>query len=88
MASFNFGPRNEYEKEVFAVEGFRIHLQHKLYTLMSIQGVTEKELAKRAGVSRKKVRSVFDSDCKMSVRVMAKLFYALGKEVSLELRDK
>ena len=39
------GPKNANEAEIFAVERFRVDIQHHIQTLMNRQGMTQKKLA-------------------------------------------
>lgn len=85
-ASVTIGPRNEDEKEVFTVEGFRVDVQHRMQKLMNERGVDKKELAKRLAVSPARISQIFSDECNITIRMLARVFHALEDECFLSSR--
>jgi transcriptional regulator with XRE-family HTH domain len=79
----NFGPANAKEAEIFAVEGFRVRVQHRLQTLMTEQGMTQKDLAEKMGVSTSRISQIFSDRCNIGIKNLAKIFHALDAECML-----
>jgi transcriptional regulator with XRE-family HTH domain len=78
--TMDFGPRSEREELTFAAEGFRIDVQHELYRVMQEKRVSQKELARRLGVTEARVSQVFADNCNVTLRTLGKIFHALGVE--------
>ncbi|MFP5509809.1 MAG: helix-turn-helix domain-containing protein, partial [Alphaproteobacteria bacterium] len=56
------GPQSEGEKEAFAIEALVFSVQIALQKAMQKNGVTNKELAERLGMSPARVSQVFSSN--------------------------
>ena len=76
-----FGPKNEHEAEVFAVESFRVDVQQHIHNLMTGKGVSRKELATRLRITEAQVDGFFEDDTKIDLRRLAQIFHALGAKV-------
>lgn len=75
-----FGPRNEDEKQIFAIEGFRVDLQYAVQKLMKAQGVSRGEIARRLNISTKDISKFFLPTANPTAQTIAKLFFALNHE--------
>ena len=64
--------------QLFQRERLAIEITELLCQLMEEQDITNKDLAKRLGLSKKKVISFFQKDSKMTVEEISDLFFALG----------
>jgi transcriptional regulator with XRE-family HTH domain len=82
----SLGPKDEQEAEIFAVERFRVDIQHHLQALMNRQGVTQKELAGRLHISEARVSQFFSDDCNITIKGLARIFHALNAEGSITSR--
>lgn len=80
-----FGPRNETEKVVLAEERFIINIQHSLYAAMNSNEVDNAELGKRLGITEEEVAKVFESECAVDLRFIARAFHVLGYEATLSV---
>jgi transcriptional regulator with XRE-family HTH domain len=76
----NFGPKDAHEAPIFAEEGLRVEVQHRLQTVMNQLGVTQSDLAARMGVSEAHVSQLFSSTMNATIRKIAAVFHALGDE--------
>jgi transcriptional regulator with XRE-family HTH domain len=79
------GPKSQEEQEVYAVERFRVDVQSSLYAAMKAAGVSQSELAHRMQVSPAYITQLFDTGRNLTVRTVAKVCYALGREPRLNL---
>jgi DNA-binding Xre family transcriptional regulator len=79
----DFGPKSDSEKEIFAIESFRVDVQYDIHKLMRERGVTEEELARRLGFSQERVGRMFTDECAISVRDLAKIFFVLDSKCIL-----
>ena len=82
----DFGPRGPREELVFAGENFRIEVQHMAYRLMREQGVSQEDLARLLDVDVSKIKRFFSDDCKVPIRMIGRIFHALGQEVDISCR--
>jgi len=82
-----FGSRNEEEALVFAEENFRVDVQHKIHKLMVIQGISDKDLAERLGVTEEDVEGFFGDDAMIDFRMLARIFRVLGFRCELKLEQ-
>lgn len=76
---------SESEQEVFAVEAFRVDVQHRIQALMNRKGISQKQLAERLGVSKARVSQIFSHRSNMNVRFLARVFFVLDNECRLFL---
>lgn len=80
------GPRNDAEKEVFAVEGFRVDVQYLIQKLMNDRGVSHTELARKLSISDAEVHEIFSDECNLNIRMLARIFHALDDECVISSR--
>jgi len=80
MARINakFGPKNEAEQLVFAAEGLRVDVQVDIQKVMRSKGIGKKKLRRRAGLTKKQVKRLFDDRRDIGVKVLARVYHALG----------
>ncbi|MEN3953603.1 helix-turn-helix transcriptional regulator [Iodidimonas sp. SYSU 1G8] len=71
-------------KFIVAEERFLAEIQFSLQWLMRDQGVNNKELAARLGVSAARVSQYFSEAASLNARTIARLFSALGEECNVE----
>lgn len=85
-----FGPRNEEEALVFAEENFRVDVQHQIHRIMGVQGISDKDLAERLGLTEEDVESFFGDDAMIDFRMLARIFHVLNTrcKLSWELRGE
>ena len=83
----DFGPQDDAEREVFAVEAFRVDVQHRIQTVMNRKNVSQKKLAERLGVSEARVSQIFSSRSNMTLRFLARVFFALDDECRLDSKE-
>lgn len=79
-----FGPQNEEEALVFAEEAFRVDTQTKIHELMLEKGLTKKDLAERLKVSGARISQVFSDRANLTIRNVARIFFALGEVPRVE----
>lgn len=79
-------PRNESEREIFAIEGFRVDVQYRIHKVMRRRGVTQRELARRLKLSESRVSQFFSDECNITIRQLAKIFHALEDECFVSSR--
>ncbi len=68
-------------KMVEAEENLLIDYQFLLQERMSQKGVSQSELAERAGISKARMSQVLSDDANPTLKTFADLFYALGERV-------
>jgi transcriptional regulator with XRE-family HTH domain len=73
-----FGPKNEQERLVFAVEELRADLQLTIQEVMLSKGITRSDLAKRLGCSPANVTQLLAEDGNPTIETVARVFHALG----------
>jgi transcriptional regulator with XRE-family HTH domain len=83
----SLGPRDAAEAQIFAVERFRVDIQHHIQTLMNRRGMTQKQLAEKLGISEARVSQFFSHDCNLTLKGLARIFHALDAECSIASRD-
>src|SRR5262247_1710863 len=83
----SLGPRDAKEAEVFAVERFRVDIQHHVQMLMNRRGMTQKQLAEKLGISEARVSQFFSHDCNITMKGLARIFHALDAECSIGSRE-
>ncbi|NUP13828.1 MAG: helix-turn-helix transcriptional regulator [Polyangiaceae bacterium] len=79
----SFGPKNAAEAVIFAEEGFRVHVQVMVQTRLNELGITQRELAKRLGVSDERASQLLSNEARLTVRTVGRIFHALGCEPRL-----
>ena len=87
MEVYPFGPQNEEEALVFAEENFRVDVQHKIHKLMVVQGISDKDLAERLGVTEEDVEGFLGDDAMIDLRMLARIFHVLGFRCELKLEQ-
>jgi transcriptional regulator with XRE-family HTH domain len=73
-----FGPKNEQERLVFAIEELRADLQLTIQEVMLSKGITRSALAKRLGCSPANVTQLLAEDGNPTIETVARVFHALG----------
>jgi transcriptional regulator with XRE-family HTH domain len=79
-----FGPKNEQERLVFAIEELRADVQLTIQEVMHCKGITRSHLAKLLGCSPARVTQVLGEDGNPTIETIAQVFYALGDTCSFE----
>lgn len=75
------GPQHDGEKEAFAIEALVFSVQVALQRAMHKNGVTNKELAERLGMSPARVSQIFSSNGpNLTLKTIARIQHALGEE--------
>lgn len=79
-----FGPQNKSEEMLFAIEGTRVDLQHRIQMVLNRCGISRDELARRLGKKRQYVdKKLFAENANPSIVVIAKVFHVMGMELVL-----
>jgi len=73
-----FGPKNKKEACIFAEETFRVQIQYELCRLMHFKGWTQNQFADAVDMDPATMDQIFESDCYMDIRILARMFYVLG----------
>lgn len=81
-----FGPKNSREELVFAIESLRVEVQHAVHKAMHEGTVTQRELAKRMGITEQRVSQFFAADWNPTMVTLARLFHAVGHECAFSSR--
>jgi transcriptional regulator with XRE-family HTH domain len=71
-----------------AEENFLIDCQFRLQEVMTEKGITVSQLAEKAGVSKSRISQVMSPEANPTAKTFARLFHALGEEITLELKKK
>jgi transcriptional regulator with XRE-family HTH domain len=79
-------PKTHEEALLFAEEGFRVHVQHSIQKLLKNKGVSHSQLAQKLGISLEEVEEIFSSDCKLTIRGLARIYFVL--EADLKIADE
>lgn len=69
------GPRSKEEEEIYAVESFRVDIQHELQTLINRKKISRERLRRDTDID---VEEVFSDEYELTVRQLAKLTFHLG----------
>lgn len=77
-----FGPKNEAEEIIFAAEGLRVDVQHRISTLMNERGISGKDLAHRMGRSEDFADYIFEDETDLTVRELGVIIHGLGVSLS------
>jgi transcriptional regulator with XRE-family HTH domain len=83
-----FRPKNKSEARIFAEEEFRVDVQQTIHSLMLQKKLTQKGLAKALGVSEARVSQIFSESCNVTVRMLARIFFALGERCKLSVNTE
>jgi transcriptional regulator with XRE-family HTH domain len=83
---FDFGPKDAREREAFAVEGFRVDVQHQIQAAMNRRGMTQRDLARRLELTEARVSQIFSENCNLTIRSLARILHALSFECALTVR--
>ena len=79
-------PKNQKEALIFAEEGLRVKIQHSIQKLLNEKGMSHSQLAQKLGISLEKVEEIFSSDCKLTIRRLARVYFVL--EADLKIADE
>lgn len=79
-------PRDSSEEETFAVESFLFDAQEVIAETMQSRAVTKSELAQRLGVTPPRVARMLAGNANITLRTLARVFFALGEECVLAVR--
>lgn len=79
MINNGFGPQNKKEEIIFFEENFRIDIQTNIRNIMSSKRIDNCLLAQRMNVGLNYIEKIFSDDFDISVRELAKIYYALGE---------
>jgi transcriptional regulator with XRE-family HTH domain len=79
-------PKTHEEDLIFSEEGFRVHVQHSIQKLLNEKGMSHSQLAQKLGISLEKVEEIFSSDCKLTIRRLARVYFVL--EADLKIADE
>ena len=82
-----FEPNDDAEREIVAVERFRVDLQYRIQVLMNRRKVTQKQLAAKLGVSEARISQIFSSKCNVTIRFIARVFHALEDECWIDSHE-
>ena len=77
------GPRDAEEELIFAAERLRTSVQRTIHRLLRQKGISQHELGRRLGVTDACVSQYFGDDCNLTIRLLARIFHALGEECAL-----
>jgi len=72
-------PRDKAEELVFVEERFRVDVQCNIQKLMRVKGIGKRELRRRAGLTKKQIRRLYDDRHDIGIKVLARVYYALGQ---------
>ncbi|KAA0698523.1 XRE family transcriptional regulator [Neorhizobium sp. P12A] len=78
-----FGPIDEREAEIFAVEEYRADIQYEMLRAMKAAGLTQAELAKRMRISAAQVSQILGDDANLTAESVARFFRACGYQPKL-----
>lgn len=78
-----FGPVDEREAELFAVEEYRADIQYEMLRAMKTAGLTQAELAKRMRTSAAHVSQILGDDANLTAESIARFFRACGYQPKL-----
>jgi transcriptional regulator with XRE-family HTH domain len=81
-----FGPKDEQERLVFAVEGLRADVQLTIQEVMHSKGITRSHLAKLLGCSPANVTHLLAEDGNPTIETIARVFHVLGDTCAFESR--
>ncbi|WP_193184178.1 helix-turn-helix domain-containing protein [Nisaea sediminum] len=73
-----FGPKNDEEKLIFAVEDFKAEIQYEILRAMNAEGLNQKTLSKKMGISAARVSQILDDEANLTTENITKVFYAMG----------
>lgn len=71
-----------------AEENFLIDCQFLLQEIMVRKGVSLSQLAEKAGVSKSRISQIMSPEANPTAKTFARLFHALGEEITLERKKK
>jgi transcriptional regulator with XRE-family HTH domain len=71
-----------------AEENLLIDFQFLLQEVVTQKGVSLSELAEKAGVSKSRISQVLSPEANPTAKTFARLFHALGEEVSVSVKKK
>lgn len=82
-----FGPRDESEEDIFAVENFIFDVQMSLAEKMKEQNITRSDLADRLNLSRARISQLFSNNTgNMTLATLARITQALNLLVSISFK--
>lgn len=71
-----------------AEENFLIDCQFLLQEIMVRKGISLSQLAEKAGVSKSRMSQIMSPEANPTAKTFARLFHALGEEITLERKKK
>lgn len=77
------GPRNESEREIYAIENLKADMQQVIVYAMRKRDVSRSELARRLGVSRAYITQLLREDANPTLKTIGRIFAALEFDFSL-----
>ena len=80
----SFGPIDQQEAAVFALEGLRADFQYEVLRALKLAGITQAELARRMNVAPAWVSQILSDDANVTLESIAKVFAALQTECRIE----
>lgn len=80
----SFGPFDQQEAAVFALEGLRADFQYEVLRALKLAGITQAELARRMNVAPAWVSQILGDDANVTLESIAKVFAALQTECRIE----
>lgn len=79
----NFGPKDNEEAVIFAVEELRASVQYEILRQLKIAGLSQAQLAARMGVSAPWVSQLLSDDANLTIESVAKVYAALGRKCNM-----
>lgn len=79
----NFGPKNNQEAVIFAVEELRASVQYDILRHLKTAGISQAQLAARMGVSAAWISQLLSDDANLTLESVAKVYAALGQKCSV-----
>lgn len=80
----NFGPKNQEEAVIFAIEELRADVQYDILRSLKEAGLSQAQLAKKMGVSAAWVSQLLSDEANLTVESIAKVYAALNKTVGFK----
>lgn len=79
-----FGPKNQEEAVIFAIEELRADVQYDILRSLKEAGLSQAQLAKKMGVSAAWVSQLLSDEANLTVESIAKVYAALDKTVGFK----
>lgn len=78
----SFGPRDQNEEFIFALENLRADFQYAVLKALKQQGISQAELARRLGVSAPWVSQILSDEANITIESAARVIAALKLDLS------